>query len=544
MYIPKILDDEFCRLRGELDGEYIGVAFDGTTRLGEAINVTARWCSEDFRLQTRLIDFETLKHHAKHEELAAHINEVIMQKRGIAAKQVVNFSRDSVAVNGAACRVLMQTFRAATSMLCICHTLCHVGERFELPTLKEFMTPWLELVGGRDPHRGAQSLWKETMAPTPIPGFSKVRWYSKAEIIFVIAEAGMKRLGDFIIELETRDYGDASRAKLREVYEEKTDSLRLELAAMLDMRDLVRTTYELEGDRLELLLVHQRVEALRARGRAIASKADGALPNIDAVLRRIMTLKKGVKMEKYFHGYGVCSGKLAKMEKVNSTLYNGQERDAWLVKYEDDSEEHFEEEELRSGKVGPAPADGKDGKPVLVLRGLPERDAICDALAPGFSYLEDRLTGRCDAPYSCVDMYEICRLVQAFDPNFAAAHMTPSVVDAMQIITPLQYHGMLGQLKTELPAYLAEAAQAPAFDRAGDVGDYTEAILTWWRVNGNGFPAWAEAARIVFALAPNSASCERVFARLKKLFGDEQMSALADYIQAALMLAYNGRRVG
>ena len=27
-------------------------------------------------------------------------------------------------------------------------------------------------------------------------------------------------------------------------------------------------------------------------------------------------------MEKYFHGYGVCSGKLAKMEKVNSTLYN------------------------------------------------------------------------------------------------------------------------------------------------------------------------------------------------------------------------------
>ena len=212
--------------------------------------------------------------------------------------------------------------------------------------------------------------------------------------------------------------------------------------------------------------------------------------------------------------------------------------------YEDDSEEHFEEEELRSGKVGPAPADGKDGKPVLVVRGLPERDAICDALAHGFSYLEDRLTGRCDAPYSCVDMYEICRLVQAFDPNFAAAHMTPSVVDAMQIITPLQYHGMLGQLKTELPAYLAEAAQAPAFDRAGDVGDYTEAILTWWRVNGNGFPAWAEAARIVFALAPNSASCERVFARLKKLFGDEQMSALADYIQAALMLAYNGRRVG
>ena len=44
--------------------------------------------------------------------------------------------------------------------------------------------------------------------------------------------------------------------------------------------------------------------------------------------------------------------------------------------------------------------------------------------------------------------------------------------------------------------------------------------------------AWALAARIVFALAPNSASCERAFALLKNLFGEQQMSALADYVQA------------
>ena len=49
---------------------------------------------------------------------------------------------------------------------------------------------------------------------------------------------------------------------------------------------------------------------------------------------------------------------------------------------------------------------------------------------------------------------------------------------------------------------------------------------------------------IVFAISPNSASCERVFALLKNLFGEQQMSALADYVQAALMLNYNGRRVG
>ena len=37
---------------------------------------------------------------------------------------------------------------------------------------------------------------------------------------------------------------------------------------------------------------------------------------------------------------------------------------------------------------------------------------------------------------------------------------------------------------------------------------------------------------------------ERVFSMLKLMFGDTQMSALADMIQAALMLKYNQRKVG
>ena len=69
-------------------------------------------------------------------------------------------------------------------------------------------------------------------------------------------------------------------------------------------------------------------------------------------------------------------------------------------------------------------------------------------------------------------------------------------------------------------------------------------ILSWWRSNGSTFPAWALAARIVFAISPNSASCERVFSLLKLMFGDQQMSTLADVIRAALMLRYNDRMVG
>ena len=40
---------------------------------------------------------------------------------------------------------------------------------------------------------------------------------------------------------------------------------------------------------------------------------------------------------------------------------------------------------------------------------------------------------------------------------------------------------------------------------------------------------WALAARITFAITPSSAACERVFALVNNLFGDEQLSALKDY---------------
>ena len=60
-----------------------------------------------------------------------------------------------------------------------------------------------------------------------------------------------------------------------------------------------------------------------------------------------------------------------------------------------------------------------------------------------------------------------------------------------------------------------------------------------WRLG-----AWALAARVIFAISPNSASCERVFALLKRLFGEEQDKSLADVLEASLMLNYHGRMVG
>ena len=63
---------------------------------------------------------------------------------------------------------------------------------------------------------------------------------------------------------------------------------------------------------------------------------------------------------------------------------------------------------------------------------------------------------------------------QAFDPTFAAMHLTPAMVDDLMAIEPLAGHDLLDGLKQELPAYLSAAATCPALNRS-DVGEYTEA---------------------------------------------------------------------
>ena len=96
-----------------------------------------------------------------------------------------------------------------------------------------------------------------------------------------------------------------------------------------------------------------------------------------------------------------------------------------------------------------------------------------------------------------------------------------------------------------MPRSRANAATVPRASTAlTDVAEYTQGILTWWRVNNPMFPAWAKAARIAFAMLPSSAPSERVFSLVKLMYGEDQLSALADQIQTSVMLKYNKRTIG
>lgn len=238
-----------------------------------------------------------------------------------------------------------------------------------------------------------------------------------------------------------------------------------------------------------------------------------------------MKLKKGTTIKKEFPGEGAFIGTPISEDTVNSTLYPGEERTAYTFKYPDGFEEDLEEDEVRR---------------LLPTTDIPERAYVIKCLKPGFDYLNKRLTGDCQPHFDCSHMYEVCELAQAFDPEYARAHVDDAFMDRLSTIKPIA--GLVPGLRGELSKYVT-LAKGSTFDTT-DVAAFSDKVLEWWAAHALELPLWSAAARIVFALSPNSASCERVFSLLANFLGDQQMSALADGIAAAMMLAYNGRDVG
>ena len=59
--VPKVEAKEFATVLDEISGMLVTAIFDGTTRVGEALNVILRYCTADFHVVQRLVAFVTLQ---------------------------------------------------------------------------------------------------------------------------------------------------------------------------------------------------------------------------------------------------------------------------------------------------------------------------------------------------------------------------------------------------------------------------------------------------------------------------------------------------
>ena len=144
-YVPFILKEEEGRIRREIDRRHLSVILDGTSRLGEALAIILRFVSDDWVLQQRLVRVQMLSKSLTGEELTRELIHVLSTTYGIETTNLLGAMRDRASTNGAAMQTLTVLYPLIVDIGCYSHTIDHVGDNFQTPTLSEFTTSWLTL---------------------------------------------------------------------------------------------------------------------------------------------------------------------------------------------------------------------------------------------------------------------------------------------------------------------------------------------------------------------------------------------------------------
>ena len=75
--VPFILKEEQCRIKHEIADKQVGVIFDGTTRLGEALAIVIQFISDDWTPEQRLVRMQLLAKSLTGEEIARELIHVL-----------------------------------------------------------------------------------------------------------------------------------------------------------------------------------------------------------------------------------------------------------------------------------------------------------------------------------------------------------------------------------------------------------------------------------------------------------------------------------
>ena len=88
------------------------------------------------------------------------------------------------------------------------------------------------------------------------------------------------------------------------------------------------------------------------------------------------------------------------------------------------------------------------------------------------------------------------------------------------------------------PPNLTELKEFPKYVALTEEVSSEYGILNFWKDHAAAIPKWSNAARKIMLVQPSSAAAERVFSLLNNGFGDQQLSALEDYLEASIMMQH------
>ena len=234
-FLHLVLEKERANFKWELESQHSSSTVDGTTRLGEALCMTSRFCTEQFELRELLTMFLTTEKSVDGEQLASLWGNHVSTTLAIPVNRHMSFIADSVGTNHKAIAIMTGsvTLNQSLSIRCVSHTLNNGGKHFVLAIIDKFTSAWLIVMNVK----GAMKLWRRTVGEK-VFGYSSVRWWSKAEI-WMLCATHRDKLPGFLRECIRLSYGEESTAVLKEMILDDPRSwqrLRYELCATLQLR--------------------------------------------------------------------------------------------------------------------------------------------------------------------------------------------------------------------------------------------------------------------------------------------------------------------
>ena len=136
-------------------------SFDGTTRLGEAFAIVARYVSEEWTLEQRPLCIQMLAKSMTGEEIAREVISTLSVIYSVTSRQLLGVMRDRASINNVASRMIKIMYPKLLDIGCYSHTFNLVGEKFRTCTsvLCEFTASWISLYA-HSPK--ARLLWQES----------------------------------------------------------------------------------------------------------------------------------------------------------------------------------------------------------------------------------------------------------------------------------------------------------------------------------------------------------------------------------------------
>ena len=175
--MPFIRSQEIYLIKNKMAPSNVGVIFDGTTRLGEALAIVVRFV-DDWEIKQRLIRLLLLTKTMTGEEIAREIVHTVSTVYGVSGDRLVATLRDRASANGVAMRTIKVFFSNVLDVGCYSYTLDHSREHFNVPHLEELTRLWIRLFSHSRPTRLE---WKNE-AGNAMASYSGTRWWSRWEV--------------------------------------------------------------------------------------------------------------------------------------------------------------------------------------------------------------------------------------------------------------------------------------------------------------------------------------------------------------------------